>query len=769
MRVVYDLRGNQSRHFAERGIPRYIGHHVAAVAARPEVAELHGIIDPARPLPRVLASIAPKGWAVAPEAIATVLEHGEHLVHHISSPFELDLERADLWPQSLRGRSVARVATLYDVIPLAYPRELGWVQRMWEARADLLRTADIVVAISEYTAADAIERLGLDERRVRVIGTGVPQVGPMALAGASTWPALEGLEPGFLLYTGGTNDERKNLLRLIRSYASLDPSLRAAHQLVIASKVEPRDDVALRAEAAAHGVSERMVLTGYVSDEDLHRLFRNCACFVYPSLYEGFGLPIVEAMSFGAAVVASNTTACGEIGIDRRAGFAPDDEADITRVLTDVLTDPDLAGALREQGPIRAAQFTWEAVAERTVEAYEAALSASGARRPRHRIAGPRLVFASAYFPDGDEPAGWLLSLARAASQIAPVRYLNAFPIQHEDATFSTGPLTDMERTVTQEGAIPVLLVDSEWAAQQAAHWLEQFGGVALVWELDRVLGVPGADDPQSQARLAVLHRILKAADVVAVRSALDAVRLRALTPGTRPHAPQILEAPLSWSATDGGPGHQLAWELGPMLSAERAVARLARPQSLAIAARHPRFGPFTDAEVAALGEIARGLRLAGVPLQVVAIGSASEQAMESALERSSVGRRPRALEFVEWPNYLELVKWLTAAGAFIDLADAPVDAQADVIDRALLVQRPILTLGEAGGTDPLIHRVQRTATPLEVVERLPALAVQPDLAEPGEELVRRSPTAVAATLHRLLADSPALGRHPATPASLSN
>lgn len=767
MRVLYDLRGNQSRHFAERGIPRYIGHHVAALAARREVTELHGVVDPLRPLPRVLAQLAHKGWALPPEAVGSLLNGGEPLIHHVSSPFELDLSREDLIPRPLRAREVARVVTLYDVIPLAYPREFGWVQRMWEARADLLRTADMVVAISEYTAADAVSRLGLDESRMRVISTGVPAVSPVALAGAAAWPPVSGLNPGYVLYTGGTNDERKNLPRLVRAYAQLDSAIRDAHQLVIASKVEPRDRLELEAEAAAHGVADRLLLTGYVSDEDLHRLFRNCACFVYPSLYEGFGLPIVEAMSFGAAVVASNTTACGEISVDPRAGFNPADEADIARVLTHVLTDHELADALRRQGPEVAAKYHWKAVAERTVEAYVDALSHLGRRPARRKETGPRLVFASASFPDGDEPAGWLLALARAASRISPVRYLNPFPIQHGDAGFSVGPLTDMHRSVVDGGDTPVLLIDSEHAAQQAAHWLEQYGGVAVVWELDRVLGVPGADDEQSQARLAVLHRIMAAANVVAVQSALDAVRMRALAGGAYPLAPTILEPPLAWSATDGGPGHQLAWELGPILGPGRAVARLIRPQRLVIAARHPRFGPFTDAEVTELGEIARGLRRSGLPLQVVAIGSAGEQAIEAALGRSSVGRRPRTLEFVEWPNYLELVKWVTAAGAFLDLADASPAAQSDSIDRALLAARPIVTLGEAGECGALVHRLRRGATPFEVIERLPALAIEPDAERPGEALRRRHPANVAARLHALVTGAPALGGQPTIPERL--
>ena len=237
MRVLYDLRGAQSRHFSERGIPRYIGNHVASLAGRRDVAELHALVDPDRPMPNALASMASRGWALAPEAAGMLLDTREPLVHHVSSPFELDLSLRDLVPPALRDLRVARVVTFYDAIPHVFSRMPSWIGRLWDARAEVLRSADLVLAISEHTAADAVESLGIDAGRVRVIGAGVPHVDPRALAGAARPPDVDGVDAGYILYTGGANDERKNLLRLVRAYARLDPHLRRAHQLVIASKI----------------------------------------------------------------------------------------------------------------------------------------------------------------------------------------------------------------------------------------------------------------------------------------------------------------------------------------------------------------------------------------------------------------------------------------------------------------------------------------------------------------------------------------------------
>lgn len=393
MRVLYDLRGNQSRAFAERGIPRYVNHHVAALAERPEIAELHGMVDPGRDLPPVLGRLAGRGWAVAPESAPQLLEGTGPLVHHVGSPFELDLSHDRLLPPALDVPGVVRVVTLYDVIPLAVPRDLDWVQRLWTTRAEVLRSADMVVAISEHTAEDGIARLGLDERRVRVIGTGVPQVGDAAYHGAAGWPDIPGLAPGYVLYTGGTNDPRKNLPRLVRGFGRMPEELRAGHQLVITSKIHDHDRENLERVAAEAGVADRLLFTGYVPDDVLHRMFRNCACFVYPSLYEGFGLPIVEAMSYGAPVVRSDATSCGEIPVEPGASFDPRDEDAIGAAIARVLADPAYAERLAAAGRETARGYTWAAVAERT----------AGGGRPRSR---PRRPPPAVLAPPGPSPRG---------------------------------------------------------------------------------------------------------------------------------------------------------------------------------------------------------------------------------------------------------------------------------------------------------------------------------------------------------------------------
>ena len=239
----------------------------------------------------------------------------------------------------------------------------------------------------------------------------------------------------------------------------------------------------------------------------------------------------------------------------------------------------------------------------------------------------------------------------------------------------------------------------------------------------------PAGDDPaEGDEARAALATLVRSAEVVGVQSAGDAARLRALVGGHRAFEPVVLAPPLAWAATRGGPGHQLAWEVAPLLAPGRAVVRQMRPDRVVLAARHPRFGPFGPREVELLADLAAAFRRAGVPIQIIALGAAEEDAVVPALRRTAIGARPRNLEFVTWPAYLELVKWMTATAAFFDPADATASAQEDAVDRALLAGRPMVTLGAAGERDDLVTRLDASATLQEVVERLMPAAFAPEI-----------------------------------------
>lgn len=270
------------------------------------------------------------------------------------------------------------VATLYDLIPLHDAEHMGasrardWYMR----RVEALRKCDLLLAISDWVRDDAITRLRLDPSRVVTIGAGVdPMFHP---PGDSTTDAAVlhgkfGIRKPYVLYNGGT-DERKNVDALFPAFAALPPAVRAGHQLVIVGRLDEPTRHRFGQGARASGLSKDEVLfPGFVSDEDLVRLYQQCALFVFPSAREGFGLPPLEAMACGAPVIVNHATSLPEVVGDPSATFDARDPTSITDAMRDILAQPSRASELRAAGLQRAAMFTWRETASRALTAIESA------------------------------------------------------------------------------------------------------------------------------------------------------------------------------------------------------------------------------------------------------------------------------------------------------------------------------------------------------------------------------------------------------------
>jgi glycosyltransferase involved in cell wall biosynthesis len=379
--VWLDARGTQTVGHHERGIARYVAEHSRALLElAPERIGWIGFSDeiPLSDSVKPLLDSGKATWQNTDPGPAG----GRPAIYHAMSPFEAALELDDVWPPWSREDS-RLVVTLYDLIPLImldqYKAVWGHWATTWVARLGLIRSAHQVLTISQQTANDAMERLHVPEERITVIDSGVS--GHFSSLAASRTEAdsilrsaLPKVRPGFLLYVGGT-DYRKNLEGAIRAYAQLPPDLRDAHQLVIAGNLAHLRRFTLRAFARRLGIESRNVLlTGLVGDRELAALYRACELFIFPSLYEGAGLPILEAMTCGAAVAASGVSAMPELLGDRRATFDPEDPSDIARCVREVLEDPAMLEALRERSRGRAGLYTWERVAKLTLEGYERAM-----------------------------------------------------------------------------------------------------------------------------------------------------------------------------------------------------------------------------------------------------------------------------------------------------------------------------------------------------------------------------------------------------------
>jgi len=267
----------------------------------------------------------------------------------------------------------ALVVTVHDLAfdryPDLFPREWRLLYRAGVRAA--VKRAHALLVPSRSTAEDLIER-GADPARVHVTPL-APSLSVRAEDPAAAVARLGVPEP-YLLFVG-TLEPRKNLIRLIRAYRQVAPDV--PHALVLAGG-DGWHGAELEEELARAGPG-RIVRTGRVEAADLDALYRRAAAFVYPSLYEGFGLPVLDAMSRGVPVVTSNTSSLAELAGDRAILVDPTDVAEIAEGLARVLTDPAAAADLIARALPHAAAYTWEATARATLDAYQAAIGEASA------------------------------------------------------------------------------------------------------------------------------------------------------------------------------------------------------------------------------------------------------------------------------------------------------------------------------------------------------------------------------------------------------
>ena len=255
------------------------------------------------------------------------------------------------------------VLTIYDVIALQHPE---WCKRSNSIHYRLAlpssaRRAERIVVPSETTRRDLLKHVALDESRIRVIPLGISDVF-LSSRGSERADGPHRLPDRFILFVGQL-EPKKNLHRLIDAFQMIKQNGRIPHKLVIAGPAGWRcADLPRRIRAA--GLEDDVVMTGYIPDRDLPGLFSRADLFAFPSLYEGFGLPPLEAMACGTPVVASNTGAIPEVLGEAAVLVDPHNSADIAAAMDLVLTNPALHANLTAAGAQRAARFTWRAHAE---------------------------------------------------------------------------------------------------------------------------------------------------------------------------------------------------------------------------------------------------------------------------------------------------------------------------------------------------------------------------------------------------------------------
>lgn len=424
MRVVIDLQGAQSvSRF--RGIGRYslsLAQAMAGQAGDHEILiALNGALaDSIEPLREAFSGLLPSDairvWHPSGGHLSPARRVADEILRecfltglkpdfvHVTSLFEGMSDAAVTSIGRFSGRTPV-APTLYDLIPyihrekyLSDPASATW----YLSKIDQLKRANLLLAISESARQEAVEYLEFPSDAVVNISSAADDRFRRIEVSAEAELALRsklGLVRPFVMYTGGI-DYRKNIEGLIRAFAALPPDVRRAHQLAVVCSVTDDSRQTLHAIARSAGLEEsELVLTGFVSDDELVALYNLSKAFVFPSIHEGFGLPVLEAMHCGTPVIAADASSLPEVVGRRDALFNPRSDQAMTAKMFEVLTNEAFRADLVGHGYEQAQRFSWQESARRALGAFEesarrAAASdqiavAVPARRPRLALLSP--------------------------------------------------------------------------------------------------------------------------------------------------------------------------------------------------------------------------------------------------------------------------------------------------------------------------------------------------------------------------------------------
>jgi len=392
MRIMSDIAPLQIHPTRHRGIGQYTAGALCALLRQPDVEQSHILFGNGHLPPPDLRFIDTRAdWRLYYGDFPLFDYHPQHWVSqlgsyaaywkaqlkrfapdvlHIHSPFEWDS------PLHTHYDSTPTVLTVYDLIPLRLEehylrRAPSWMKNGYRHVCRLVQQSDHIIVISEHSRTDVVELLNVEPQRISVATPG-----PSSLASCSisrqriaNLRREVGLHGGFVVSTSGF-DYRKNMLGMLRSYARLDPRLRAEFPLVIVCKLETNEESYLYRQAAELGIETQVILTNYVADEVLATLYRMATVLFFPSLYEGFGMPVLDAMLCGLPVITSSVSALPEVAGDAAVLVDPLDLDEMADALTRVLESDSLRSEMRASGFAQAAKFSWDDTANVFSEVY---------------------------------------------------------------------------------------------------------------------------------------------------------------------------------------------------------------------------------------------------------------------------------------------------------------------------------------------------------------------------------------------------------------
>lgn len=306
--------------------------------------------------------------------LPALITRGNLHLRHLADELHLDVLHAlaGLPPFLLVSPRTALVVTLHDVFVWSIPGYSALLDTLiykhWLPY--LLPRVHRVITVSGQSQADIMHYLKVPAARIEIIPYGVAdRFAPVPADGARAHVAERfGLNEPYVLYVGALT-QRKNVERALAAFARIARDFPMVRFVLAGPAVWHATPVADVIERLALG--ERVLTTGALTDRDLPALYSAASAFVFPSLYEGFGLPVIEAMACGTPVITSNVSSLPEVAGDAALLVDPYNEAELATAMHTLLTDTATATQLRERGLARAATYTWERTARATLAAYE--------------------------------------------------------------------------------------------------------------------------------------------------------------------------------------------------------------------------------------------------------------------------------------------------------------------------------------------------------------------------------------------------------------
>ncbi|MFU0824917.1 glycosyltransferase family 4 protein [Clostridium sp.] len=292
--------------------------------------------------------------------------------------YDLIRENIDIYhvPQNGIGLNIdakcKKVITVHDLIPYIMPETVGrgYLLKFLREVPNIIQNVDGIITVSEYSKKDILKFFPIDPDKIFVTPLAADSIyKPLDKDTCKKFLAKKyNITKPFILYIGGFS-ARKNVKALINSFLRALPNLEEKdYTLVIGGA---KKDLGEYLSSSYSHLASKIMFTGFIPKQELPIFYNSCDAFVYPSLYEGFGLPPLEAMSCGAPVITSNITSIPEIVEDSAILINPYDEDELKESLEKVLNDEKLRESLREKGLRQASKFSWKKTAEKTFKVYE--------------------------------------------------------------------------------------------------------------------------------------------------------------------------------------------------------------------------------------------------------------------------------------------------------------------------------------------------------------------------------------------------------------